>query len=110
MIAAVTAAADTIRLKNGRTIYAEHTREVDGRIEYEVGDNTFAIPKSSVERIDSGGVAPPRSSTTAAGEAAMPAIAPSGTVKGADAMLARIVKDGKVDLDALSAAERQGDP
>lgn len=110
LIAAGTATADTIRLKNGRTIYADHTREVDGRIEYEVGDNTFAIPKSSVGRIDSGGVAPARSGSTAAGEPAMPPIAPSGTVKGADAMLTRIVKDGHVDLDALAAAERQGDP
>jgi len=111
LLAASTAAADTIRLKNGRTIYADQTREVDGKIEYEVGDNTFAIPKSSVERIDSGGVAPPRSSSAgAAAEPEMPAIVPSGTVKGAETMMSRIVKDGRVDLDALSAAERQGDP
>jgi len=99
--------AETIRLKNGRSIYADRVREVDGRVEYEVGENTFAIPKSSVERIEAGGSAPVTSSPSAAPE--MPLPEPKGTVKHAEAMTARIVKDGHVDLDALAEAE-QGDP
>ncbi len=111
LLIAGAASADTIRLKNGRTIYADHTREVDGKIEYEVGDNTFAIPKSSVERIDAGGVAPHSSaSPAAAAEPELPAIEPSGTVKHAESVKLKVVKDGQVDLDALGEADKNPDP
>ena len=110
LLTAGAASADTIHLKNGRTIYADHTRELDGKIEYEVGDNTFAIPKASVERIEAGGMAAPRSgSSPAAADPDLPAIEPSGTVKHADAVKLKVVKDGHVDLDALSAADQQPD-
>ncbi|HUR36313.1 MAG TPA: hypothetical protein VM009_00755, partial [Terriglobales bacterium] len=51
----ISAQAEKIVLKNGRVILAESAREVDGRVEYTIGDNTFAIPKSSVVSIDTGG-------------------------------------------------------
>src|SRR4029077_2077115 len=37
--------ADTIHLKNGRTIAADVVREKGERVEYDVGDDTYAIPK-----------------------------------------------------------------
>ena len=52
---ALTAQAETIHLKNGRTILASNVREKNGRVEWEVGDNTYSIAKSLVERIDTGG-------------------------------------------------------
>ncbi|HVP42673.1 MAG TPA: tetratricopeptide repeat protein [Terriglobales bacterium] len=110
LLTAGAASADTIRLKNGRTIYADRTREVDGKIEYEVGDNTFAIPKASVERIEAGGMPGPRSSTSSAADPDLPAIEPTGTVKHADAVRLKVVKDGHVDLDALAAADQHPDP
>ncbi len=101
--------ADTIYLKNGRTIYADRTREVGSTLEYEVGENTFGIPKSSVDHIGNGGTAPISSASPAA-DGEPPAIAPTGTVKHAESMENRIIKDGGVDKDALMAADTQNDP
>src|SRR5579871_2598141 len=56
MLASVLASADTIHLKNGRTILADHVRENGSRYEYEIGDDTYAIPKTSVDRIEAGGL------------------------------------------------------
>ena len=50
------ASADTIHLKNGRTIVADHVRENGNHYEYDIGDDTYAIPKSSVDHIDAGGM------------------------------------------------------
>src|ERR1700691_3114238 len=58
LLAALAAPADVIHLKNGRAIWADQVRETKDRVEYDVGEDTYAIPKSSVERIDAGGVAP----------------------------------------------------
>ena len=46
--------ADTIHLKNGRTIQADSVREAGDRVEYDIGEDSYAIPKSSVERIETG--------------------------------------------------------
>jgi len=52
LISAVACSAETIHLKNGRSIVAENVREKDGKVEYEIGDNTYRIPKSLVEKIE----------------------------------------------------------
>jgi len=52
------APADVIHLKNGRTIWADQIRENKDRVEYDLGEDTYAIPKSAVERIEAGGAAP----------------------------------------------------
>jgi tetratricopeptide (TPR) repeat protein len=46
--------ADTIHLKNGRTIQADSVREAGDRVEYDIGEDSYAIPKSSVERVETG--------------------------------------------------------
>ena len=56
--AAVCAPAEVIHLKNGRSIWAEHVHENGSHIEYDLGDNSYAIPKSTVERIEAGGLPP----------------------------------------------------
>jgi hypothetical protein len=56
--AVVCASAEVIHLKNGRTIWADHVRDTGTHIEYDLGDNTYAIPKSLVDRIDAGGSPP----------------------------------------------------
>src|ERR1700758_5837159 len=48
--------ADTIHLKNGRTILADHVRENGNRYEYEIGDDSYAIPRNSVDRVEVGGM------------------------------------------------------
>src|SRR5215471_14536465 len=71
--------ADTIHLKNGRTIVADRVRENGNRYEYEIGEDTYAIPKSSVDRIDAGGV-PVRSGGAAAKVADLPTFAPADSL------------------------------
>jgi hypothetical protein len=55
---AVLCSAEVIHLKNGRTIWADHVRDTGSHIEYDLGDNNYAIPKSAVDRIDAGGSPP----------------------------------------------------
>ena len=70
-LAWATATADTIHLKNGRTILADHVRENGSRYEYDIGDDSYAIPKSSVERVEAGDMPAIRtaSATTSGGVA-----------------------------------------
>ncbi len=102
------APADTIYLKNGRTIYADKVSENGSRLYYEVGEDTYAIPRSLVERIESGGVPPVRSSSRPETDRTE---APdlSGSIAGSDAVALKIIRDGRVDSEALAAVERAGD-
>jgi tetratricopeptide (TPR) repeat protein len=123
LVSVAICAADTIRLKNGRSIDgAENIREKDGKVEYEIGDNTYRIPKSMVEKIESsipvasvpepdlGPVNPaarpkpdePRISPP------LPRVPSAQDLKIPAAEFAKIVHDGKVDLDALNALESAG--
>jgi tetratricopeptide (TPR) repeat protein len=96
---------DTIHLKNGRRIVADTVRESGNRVEYTIGESSYAIPKSAVERIDAGGV-----------PLVSPAPAPTvpevefqdGAPPAPAELQARIVHDGRVDTDAVAAAERMG--
>ena len=102
------ASADTIYLKNGRTIYADKVTESGARLYYEVGDDTYAIPRAIVDRIESGGMPPVRSNSR--GETARTE-APDlkGSIAGSDAVALKIVREGHVDSEALAALERSGD-
>jgi tetratricopeptide (TPR) repeat protein len=105
VLAAAAASADTIHLKNGRTILADHVRENGSHYEYEIGDDSYAIPKSAVERVDAGGM--PAFSSSAAGKSAtdLPAFVPVDGVANEGDLPKTIVKDGKVDPDALAKLE-----
>jgi hypothetical protein len=101
--------ADTIHLKNGRTILVDHVREIGSRYEYDIGDDTYAIPKSSVERIEAGGMpVSSASSGTGTGAAALPAFTPVDNLAAAGDLPKTIIKDGKVDGDALAKLESKG--
>jgi len=108
-LAAASAPADVIHLKNGRAIWADQVREDKGkdRVEYDVGEDTYAIPKSSVERIDAGGAAPARAGSGASATGAD--FTPSApTLNHEGDILQKIVRDGKVDGEALADLERAG--
>ncbi|MGA7219953.1 MAG: peptidase MA family metallohydrolase [Candidatus Sulfotelmatobacter sp.] len=101
MLVSVAALADTIHLKNGRTILADHVRENGNRYEYDIGDDSYAIPKNSVDRVEAGGMPPARSS--AGGKSAdLPVFVPVDTLAGEGDLLNTIIKDGKVDSDELA--------
>ena len=56
MLLACAAGADTIHLKNGRTILVDNVREKGNKYEYDIGDDSYAILRSSVDHIDAGGM------------------------------------------------------
>jgi tetratricopeptide (TPR) repeat protein len=102
----VSACADTIHLKNGRTILADHVRENGNRYEYEIGDDSYAIPKSAVNRVDAGGVP-----TRAAADATLPdlpSFAPPNSLAGEGDLVGKIIKEGKIDVDAVASLEAKG--
>jgi tetratricopeptide (TPR) repeat protein len=99
--------ADTIHLKNGRTIVADHVHENGNHYQYEIGDDTYAIPKSSVDRVEAGGM--PATSGPGAKVAELPAFAPPDSLANAGDLVGKIIQEGKVNGDALSALEHKGD-
>jgi len=107
MFAPAGAWADTIHLKNGRTILVDHVRENGNRYEYEIGDDSYAIPKSSVDRIEAGGM-PAHASSGARSSGDLPAFTPADSLANEGDLPNTIVKDGKVDPDALSKLESKG--
>jgi len=108
MLACAPAWADTIHLKNGRTILADHVRENGSRYEYEIGDDTYAIPKNSVDHIEAGGIPPLHSPSGHQGAADLPAFVPADSLANEGDLPKTIVKDGKVDPDALAKLEAKG--
>jgi tetratricopeptide (TPR) repeat protein len=101
--------ADTIQLKNGQSIVADSTREINGQVEYTIGENTYAIPQSLVLKIEHGpGVAP--------GAGVAPSVPSSVTdvppareqMKTATDLVGRVVRNGQIDPAALRAIEKEG--
>ena len=113
---APSAPADTIHLKNGRTIWADQVRESKDRVEYDLGEDTYAIPKSSVERIEAGGIAPvhgggPTGASSAGATADAPDITPPAPSFNHEADIAeKVIRDGKVDSDALASIGQGSTP
>jgi tetratricopeptide (TPR) repeat protein len=107
MFACAAASADTIHLKNGRTILVDHVRENGNRYEYEIGDDTYAIPKTSVDRVEAGGM-PVHTSPSGKSSADLPAFTPVDSLANEGDLPQTIVKDGKVDSDALAKLESKG--
>ena len=99
--------AEVIHLKNGRSIWAEHVREKGSQIEYDIGDDSYAIPKSLVDKIEAGGVAP---QTLGSGKDKhdLPAFVPADNAGQNPAILTRVVHDGQVDESQLFALEQAG--
>jgi tetratricopeptide (TPR) repeat protein len=109
LLPALPAPADVIHLKNGHTISADQVRENtnNDRVEYDLGDNTYAIPKSSVDHIDAGAPAP----VHAAPGASAPDITPPAPSFDHEADIAeKVIRDGKVDTDALASLAQAANP
>ncbi len=107
MMLASAAWAETIHLKNGRTILADHVRENGSRYEYDIGDDSYAIPKSSVDRVEAGGM--PAIAASSAGKGGdLPVFVPAESLANEGDLPKTIVKDGKVDPDAVAKLENKG--
>src|SRR5579859_644601 len=109
MLAFASAWADTIHLKNGRTIVADHVRENGNRYEYDIGDDSYAIPKSSVDHVDAGGM-PAHDSSKAARAGDLPTFSPADSLANEGDLVGKIIKEGKVDPDVLASLEHKGNP
>jgi len=126
LISVAVCSAETIRLKNGRSIVAENVREKDGKIEYEIGDNTYRIPKSLVEKIESSippladpnfGSATPAARPQNPNEGYAKPLPLAPTVGSAQELRVatndpalKVIHDGKVDLDILNQLDSAGKP
>ncbi len=98
--------AETIVLKNGRKILVDSVHEEKDKIRYEIGDDSYAIPRASVDRIDSFGSA--AASRTAKGPA--PDLIPqTSTPIFATSVPVNVIKNDRVDEAAIADAERGGD-
>jgi tetratricopeptide (TPR) repeat protein len=99
--------ADTIHLKNGRTIVADQVRENGNHYEYDIGDDSYAIPKSSVDHVDAGGV-PAHSASSAAKVGDLPTFTPADSLANEGDLVAKIIREGKVNSDVLASMEAKG--
>jgi len=97
-------AGDTITLKNGRTIVADRVHEKGNHVEYEIGDNTYSILKSSVASVSAGGA--PVVSAPANDVPEPPATEASDRLPD---LTNKVIRNGAVDADAIAAIEQQGD-
>lgn len=107
LLAALPASADVIHLKNGRTIWADQVRAGQDRIEYDLGEDTYAIPRASVDHIDAGGVSPVHGGSGA--PANVPDITPAEPSFTHETDVAeKVIRDSKVDGDALANFAQSG--
>jgi hypothetical protein len=113
VLAPVCAPADVIHLKNGRTIWADHVHENGAHLEYDIGDDSYAIPKTVVEHVEAGGIPPqrpaPAESSNNKDHHDVPAFAPVEHLANESALTEKIIHEGRVDADALMALEHEGD-
>src|SRR6202166_5278332 len=98
------ALADTIHLKNGRSIVADHVRENGTHYEYDIGDDSYAIPKSVVDHVDAGGM-PSHATSGTAKVADLPDFTPPNRLANEGDLITRLIKNGKVDPEALGALD-----
>ncbi|HSM87098.1 MAG TPA: peptidase MA family metallohydrolase [Candidatus Limnocylindrales bacterium] len=108
-VLACAAWADTIVLKRGTRIVVDSVVERNGQVEYTIGDNTLTIPKSIVERIETGPAAsaPPARPHELAPEE-LPAMREEMAVS--EDLIARIIRNNQVDTVALNAVQQEGVP
>jgi tetratricopeptide (TPR) repeat protein len=104
LLSVVPCLADTIHLKNGRTIVADRVREKGDRVEYEIGDDTYAIPRSAVASISAGGT-PLR----AVAPIAVPEPAAADTADQVPDLSSVVIRNGGVDQEMLDTIARRGD-
>jgi len=98
------AKADVIHLKNGDTIYADRVEQTATRVSYDVGDNTFSIPRSKVASVETA----PQGTTSAAGTFPVPTFTPETQIGGEQDLLGQVVHGTQVDRGALGTIESQG--
>src|SRR5262249_32470824 len=107
LILSISTQAEVIYLKNGRTIYADHVHENGTRLQYDIGDDSYAVSRSSVDHVSSGGFAPGQSNDVRM--AATPediAFEPVLQLANEAELKAKLIHDGHVDPEVLESLEK----
>ncbi|HYL93559.1 MAG TPA: peptidase MA family metallohydrolase [Alphaproteobacteria bacterium] len=108
-VAACSAAwGDIITLRNGDRIVADSVHESNGRVEYTIGENTYAIPKSHVVKIETGQAPEVPVLPRAVSSADLPSA--GAALEGGIELSAQVVRNGQVNQAALKAIENEGIP
>jgi len=100
--------AEVIHLKNGDVIYADQVKEDDKKITYDVGDNTYTVPKSLIKSVEKS--TPPRPDKSALSVAELPTYTPVNPAGGEGPLLNQVVRNGEVDRGAINSIESRGNP
>ncbi|MDT8069954.1 MAG: peptidase MA family metallohydrolase [Terriglobia bacterium] len=103
LVAAPLVRGDVIVLKNGKRIIVDTAREKNGRVEYEIGDDKYAISQKLVDRIETGIGVPPTSHPET------PTFTPSSSLPVTNDLTPKLIHDGKVDPEVLYAIDRTAD-
>src|SRR5262249_42857183 len=98
------ASAEAIHLKNGDVIYADQVREAGPNLEYEVGNNSYSIPRSKIQSVE----AVPRPEVSQPPAFALPLPTPEAHDGDDPQLLTKIVHNGQVDRSALDRVEAVG--
>lgn len=103
--------ADVIHLKNGRIIWADHVRQNGAHLEYDVGEDSYAILSSSVDHVESGGM-PPQFASSATGTSSqdVSSVVPHDDLRAGADLPSKLIRDGHVDTDALRSVEDSSQP
>jgi len=101
---AIFASAEVIRLKSGDVIYVDSVKEGADKVEYAIGDDTYAIPRSRVQSIE-GGVRPQPAPSQSQPE--ISSYTPDTRMAGEGPVLEKIVHNGNLDRVALEAIASQ---
>ena len=100
------ASSGVIRLKNGDSIYADEVEQDDTSVRYQVGDNSFSIPKSKVESIEAGQPGNPASGVVVV----PPALTSDMPPADAGTLLGQVVSNHVVDRGVLASIEGRHNP
>jgi tetratricopeptide (TPR) repeat protein len=104
---AALARADKIVLKNGRQIIATNVVELGDKVRYDTSAGQLTLPKSIIDHIEKGGLAPMMDSPAAAAanlDITPPAMAP---MAGAEEIDHGAVHDGSVDHEYIAKLENE---
>jgi Peptidase MA superfamily/Tetratricopeptide repeat len=93
--------AEVVRMKNGDVIHADRVTETSSNVRYEIGDDSYTVPRSKVERIEAGPSMPVRQSE-------LPTYVPNTPATGERELLEQVVHEGSVNRETLNSIESRG--
>ena len=101
------ASADTIYLKNGRKITADHVVQENGQVSYETPSGTLSLPAAIVDRVVHEASLEGTAGTASDRAANLPIAPPSALNPGNDAVARAVVHDGSIDTGLLDRLESE---